>query len=94
MLIERRQKTVSATPAHVYRLFAGISGKRGWPSFNCLWGLRGLLDRLVGGMGMPRGRRHPDEVREGDALDFWSVKTVKPGRLLRLQAAMKLLGQG
>jgi uncharacterized protein YbjT (DUF2867 family) len=94
MLIERRQKTVNATPAHVYRVFAGIGGKRGWPSFNWLWGLRGLLDRLVGGVGMRRGRRHPDELREGDALDFWRVETVEPGRLLRLRAEMKLPGQG
>jgi uncharacterized protein YbjT (DUF2867 family) len=94
MLIERRQKTVQATPAQVYRVFSGIGGKRGWPSFNWLWGMRGLLDRLVGGVGMRRGRRHPTELREGDALDFWRVEAVEPDHLLRLRAEMKLPGQG
>jgi hypothetical protein len=94
MLIERRQKTVNATPAKVYYTIAGIGGKRGWPSYNLLWSLRGLLDRLVGGVGMRRGRRHPDELREGDALDFWRVEAVEPDHLLRLRAEMKLPGQG
>jgi uncharacterized protein YbjT (DUF2867 family) len=94
MLIERRQKMVNATPANVYRVFSGIGGKRGWPSYNWLWGMRGILDRLVGGVGMRRGRRHPDELREGDALDFWRVEAVEPDHLIRLRAEMKLPGQG
>jgi hypothetical protein len=51
------------------------------------------LDRLVGGVGLRRGRRHPDELRIGDALDFWRVELVEPGRLLRLRAEMKVPGQ-
>ncbi len=94
MLIERRQKTVQATPAKVYGVFSGIGGKRGWPSYNWLWNMRGLLDRLVGGVGMRRGRRHPTELREGDALDFWRVEAVDPDHLIRLRAEMKLPGQG
>jgi len=94
MLIERRQKTVHTTPAKVYRVFSGIGGKRGWPSYNWLWSLRGLLDRLVGGVGMRRGRRHADELREGDALDFWRVEAVEPDNMVRLRAEMKLPGQG
>lgn len=94
MLIERRQKTVNTTPENVYRVFSGVGGKRGWPSYNWLWGLRGLIDRLVGGVGMRRGRRHPDELREGDALDFWRVEAVEPNKMIRLRAEMKLPGQG
>jgi hypothetical protein len=60
---------------------------------SALWRLRGFLDRLVGGPGLRRGRRHPEELRAGDALDFWRVEAVEPGRLLRLQAEMKVPGR-
>jgi len=46
----------------------------------------------VGGVGLRRGRRHPDELRVGDALDFWRVEAIEPGRLLRLRAEMKVPG--
>jgi uncharacterized protein YndB with AHSA1/START domain len=94
MLIERRQLEVQAPPAAVFRTFAGIGGKRGWPVFHWLWEVRGLLDRLVGGVGMRRGRRHPDQLRVGDALDFWRVEAVEPNHLLVLRAEMKLPGSG
>jgi hypothetical protein len=60
---------------------------------NWTWQLRGLVDRLVGGVGMRRGRRDPVEVRIGDALDFWRVEAVEPGSLLRLRAEMKVPGK-
>ena len=93
MLIERREMQVSASPAAVFRAFSGLGGERGWPPYNWLWQMRGLLDRLVGGVGMRRGRRHPDDLRQGEALDFWRVELVEPDRLLRLRAEMKLPGQ-
>jgi len=94
MLIERRQKWVNASPELVYKSFSGLGGERGWPPFNWLWRVRGAVDRLVGGVGMRRGRRHPDKLREGEALDFWRVEALQPGRLLRLRAEMKLPGRG
>lgn len=94
MLIERRQKMVEAPAAAVYRAFASLGGDQGWPPYNSLWQLRGMLDRLVGGVGMRRGRRHPTDVRQGEALDFWRVEMVQPDRLLRLRAEMKLPGEG
>lgn len=94
MLIERRQMKVDADAATVFRAFTGLGGERGWPPFNWLWQARGLLDRLVGGVGMRRGRRHPDELRQGEALDFWRVEKVEPDKLLRLRAEMKLPGSG
>ncbi len=94
MLIERRRKVVDADKTAVFRSFSGLGGERGWPPFNWLWRARGLLDRLVGGVGMRRGRRHPDELRQGEALDFWRVELVEPDHLLRLRAEMKLPGQG
>ncbi|UCG26146.1 MAG: DUF2867 domain-containing protein [Chloroflexota bacterium] len=94
MLIERRHQVVSAPPDAVFREFTGIGGERGWPSYTSLWRLRGALDRLIGGVGMRRGRRHPDKLRQGDALDFWRVESIEPNHLLRLRAEMKLPGQG
>lgn len=94
MLIERRKKTVSATPDEAYRAFASLGGRRGWPPYTWLWQIRGALDRLVGGVGMRRGRRHPEELRQGEALDFWRVEAVERPGLLRLRAEMKLPGHG
>lgn len=91
--IERRQIVVAAPAEEVYAVFSGIGGDRGWFYANWLWRLRGIADRLVGGPGFRRGRRHPDEVRVGDALDFWRIEAVEPVRLLRLRAEMKLPGQ-
>ena len=53
---------------------------------------RYLLDKLIGGVGMRRGRRHPDELRVGDALDFFRVEAHEPPSLLRLRAEMKVPG--
>jgi len=92
MIIEQRQRLVQATPAVVYRAFAGLGGERGWLYANWAWRLRGVMDRLIGGVGLRRGRRHPSEVRVGDALDFWRVEAVEPGRMLRLRAEMKVPG--
>jgi hypothetical protein len=93
MIIERRQRTVAAHPDAVYGVFSRVGGDQGWPYLNWLWRLRGELDRVVGGVGSRRGRRDPDEVRLGDAVDFWRVEAVEPGRLLRLRAEMKVPGQ-
>jgi uncharacterized protein YbjT (DUF2867 family) len=93
MEIERRQLVVRAPADAVFRAFASLGGARGWPSMNWAWQLRGLLDRVVGGVGMRRGRRHPTDVRTGDAIDFWRVERVEPDRLLRLRAELKLPGR-
>lgn len=92
MMIERRQRLVPATPAAVFRAFTAVGGEHGWPSFNWAWRLRGMIDRLVGGVGLRRGRRDPSDLRAGDALDFWRVEAVEPDHLLRLRAEM--LGPG
>jgi hypothetical protein len=64
----------------------------GWYSFPAAWAARGLIDRLAGGVGLRRGRRDPDRLLVGDALDFWRVEAITPGSLLRLRAEMKLPG--
>lgn len=93
MLIERREWPVQATPRSVFRAFSALGGRRGWLAFNWAWQLRGILDRLVGGVGMRRGRRDPDELRVGDALDFWRVEAVEEDALVRLRAEMKVPGR-
>jgi hypothetical protein len=93
MIFERRQQVVDAPVAAVYRAFTSLGGERGWLYFDWAWQIRGLLDRLVGGVGLRRGRRDPDELRVGDALDFWRVEAVEPDQLLRLRAEMKVPGR-
>ena len=70
----------------------GIGGDNGWYSLPLAWAVRGWLDRLVGGVGLRRGRRDAGRLRVGDSLDFWRVEEVVPGRLLRLRAEMRLPG--
>jgi uncharacterized protein YndB with AHSA1/START domain len=90
---ETRTLKVDAPPERVFRTFSGLGGERGWLVWERAWRLRGLLDRLVGGPGLRRGRRHPAELWPGEALDFWRVETVEPPRLLRLRAEMKVPGR-
>jgi uncharacterized protein YbjT (DUF2867 family) len=91
--IERRQQVVDAPPEEVYAVFSRLGGGNGWLYADWLWWLRGVADRLVGGPGFRRGRRDPEQVRVGDALDFWRVEAVEPGRLMRLRAEMKVPGE-
>jgi hypothetical protein len=93
MILERRRLMVNASADAVYRSFAGLGGARGWLYMDWAWQIRGTLDRLLGGVGMRRGRRDPDDLRVGDTLDFWRVEQVEPGRLIRLRAEMKVPGR-
>lgn len=89
---DQRERSVDAPPAALWRVIEGIGGENGWYSFPPAWALRGRLDRLVGGVGLRRGRRDAARLRVGDSLDFWRVEEVEPGRLLRLRAEMRLPG--
>ncbi|MDG2111297.1 MAG: SDR family oxidoreductase, partial [Actinomycetota bacterium] len=84
--------TTTASPAALFATVSGIGGARGWYVATSLWTMRGWLDKLIGGVGMRRGRRHPDELRVGDALDFFRVEAHEPPQLLRLRAEMKVPG--
>jgi len=83
---------VDGGAAALWRVIEGIGGETGWYSFPAAWAVRGLLDRLAGGVGLRRGRRDPRHLLMGDALDFWRVEAIEPGSLLRLRAEMKLPG--
>ncbi len=93
MMIERRQQLVDLPPDPVFRSYAGLGGERGWLYLNWTWQVRGWIDKLFGGVGLRRGRRHPDEVRVGESLDFWRVEALQPGHLMRLRAEMKVPGK-
>ena len=96
---EQTAAVADATPAQVFAAVSGIGGDRGWFVADLLWTLRGVADKAVGGPGMRRGRRDPDRLRVGDALDFWRVEAAEPpsasssAALLRLRAEMKLPGE-
>ncbi|WLQ62560.1 MULTISPECIES: SDR family oxidoreductase [Streptomyces] len=87
-----RELDVDASPEALWRVVEGIGGVNGWYSFPLAWAVRGWLDRLVGGVGLRRGRRDAQRLRVGDSLDFWRVEEIEPGRLLRLRAEMRLPG--
>ncbi|MFG2276486.1 SDR family oxidoreductase [Streptomyces chartreusis] len=87
-----RERRVDASPGALWRVIEGIGGENGWYSFPLAWAVRGWLDRLVGGVGLRRGRRDASRLRVGDSLDFWRVEAIEPGRLLRLRAEMRLPG--
>jgi uncharacterized protein YbjT (DUF2867 family) len=87
-----RQREVEAPATALWRVVVGIGGRTGWYSFPLAWAVRGWLDRLVGGVGLRRGRRDPAHLYAGEVLDFWRVEEIEPGRLLRLRAEMLLPG--
>ena len=84
---------VNASQADAFVAIRRIGGASGWYYANWLWQLRGWMDKLVGGVGMKRGRRHPDSLSVGDVVDCWRVEAIEPDRLLRLVAEMKLPGR-
>jgi uncharacterized protein YbjT (DUF2867 family) len=87
-----REAEVDIAPERVWRAVEAIGGQTGWYSFPLAWAIRGWLDRMVGGIGLRRGRRDPHTLRLGDTLDFWRVEALERGHLLRLRAEMKLPG--
>ena len=91
--VDKRQIAIQAAPGEVWQRIIRIGGETGWYYGNFLWQLRGLLDLFFGGVGIRRGRRDPDEVQVGDALDFWRVVDITPEKLLFLTAEMRLPGE-
>lgn len=92
-LVDSRVIDVDATPERAFAPIRRIGGASGWYAFDGLWRIRGLLDLLIGGVGLRRGRRDPDALRVGDTLDWWRVEAYEPDRRLRLVAEMKLPGR-
>lgn len=92
-LVDSRSVRVPATPEDAFAPIEKIGGQNGWYCANVLWRVRGFVDLVVGGVGLRRGRRHPREIKVGDALDFWRVEGFEKNKFLRLRAEMKLPGR-
>jgi hypothetical protein len=93
MITNRIQRTIEASADTVYAVVIALGGRRGWLYSRWAWRSRGLLDRFFGGVGLRRGRRHPGQLRTGDAVDFWRVEKIEENRLLRLRSELKFPGR-
>ena len=93
LIQDRRRRRVDAPPHTVFQVIKKVGGEEGWLYANVLWKIRGVLDELVGGYGLQRGRRSASDVRVGDVVDFWRVEALEPDRLLRLRAEMRVPGK-
>ncbi|WP_395244201.1 SDR family oxidoreductase [Agromyces sp. MMS24-K17] len=91
--VDERERACGAPVGELWRVIEGVGGERGWYSFPLAWAIRGWIDRAFGGVGLSRGRRHADELRVGDAVDFWRVEALERGRTLRLRAEMRVPGR-
>lgn len=92
-ILDSRKVHVSVPSEQAFAPIRKIGGKTGWYYGDWLWHIRGFLDLLVGGVGVRRGRRDPENLRVGDALDFWRVEKFEPNRRLILRAEMKVPGR-
>ena len=86
-------KITDASIASLWSSIEKIGGDNGWYGSDLLWYLRGVLDRMIGGVGLRRGRRDPLHLRVGDSLDFWRVESLEPEQSLKLYAEMILPGK-
>ena len=92
VFVDRRSIDIDASPETVFDAVCRVGGGHGWYAGDILWRIRGWMDQLVGGPGLRRGRRDPEKVEFGEALDFWRVAGLERGKLLLLHAEMKLPG--
>jgi Protein of unknown function (DUF2867) len=92
-IVDSREVVAEVSPEAAFRPIRCIGGTKGWYYGTWLWVFRGFLDLLLGGVGLRRGRRDPNSLIVGDAVDFWRVEDIEPDRRLRLRAEMKLPGR-
>jgi hypothetical protein len=78
----------------VWRVVTSLGGATGYFTLDWIWRLREGIDWLLGGRGFTRGRRDPDDLRLGDAIDYWTVVGLDPGRVLTLDFGLKAPGAG
>lgn len=92
-IVDHRCLLVTTTPQQAFAPIQRIGGETGWYYANWLWRIRGLIDTIIGGVGLRRGRRDPERLRVGESLDFWRVEEYEPNKRLRLVAEMKVPGR-
>ncbi|MDA3036554.1 MAG: SDR family oxidoreductase [Actinomycetota bacterium] len=93
LLKDKKVRTTDASIKSLWAAIEEIGGDNGWYGADFLWYLRGVLDRMIGGVGLRRGRRDPVHLRVGDSLDFWRVESLVPEQSLKLYAEMILPGK-
>jgi uncharacterized protein YbjT (DUF2867 family) len=93
VFLDVKKRTTAARPDALWKVIEGIGGQNGWYSFPLAWAVRGWMDKLVGGVGLQRGRRSATELHRGDALDFWRVEEIDRPTFLRLRAEMRVPGR-
>ena len=91
ILVDRRSIKSSSSPEELMSTIKSVGGENGWFAFNWIWAIRGFTDKIIGGVGLRRGRRHPTDLRIGDTIDFFKVTTLTANRL-QLLAEMKVPG--
>ncbi len=87
-IVEEHSKDIPARPEAVFQSVCRIGGPHGWVHANLLWKIRGFIDRLLGGVGLNRGRRDPNELRIGYSVDFWRVENLETNRELLLRSEL------
>ncbi|WP_072680730.1 SDR family oxidoreductase [Arcobacter sp. LA11] len=93
IFVDRKESDISKLDKEkVYKSFTSIGGKNGWFDYDFLWVMRGVLDKMIGGVGLKRGRRDQENLRVGESLDFWKVADLKENERLLLYAQMRLPG--
>ena len=93
LFTDRKEVATAASASDLFAAFARIGGDVGYYVHDWAWRIRGVLDSIVGGVGLRRGRRHPTLVGLHDTIDFWRVSDVAAGSHLQLAAEMKLPGE-
>lgn len=95
IFLDRKERDISLyKKSEIYNSFISIGGEHGWFDFDFLWEMRGIIDKMLGGVGLKRGRRSQCDLRTGDCLDFWKVIELEENKRLLLYAQMKLPGEG
>ncbi|WP_404290752.1 SDR family oxidoreductase [Glutamicibacter arilaitensis] len=91
--VDERTQDSSANAHQLFTVLGRIGGESGYFSFPLLWKVRGLMDKLAGGVGLRRGRRQREKLALGDVVDWWRVEALEPDQLLRLRAEMRVPGR-
>jgi len=87
-IVEEHARLIPAPPEETFKMVGRIGGPYGWLEGNTLWEIRGFIDRILGGVGLNRGRRDPYDLRVGDSVDFWRVEKLEPCTELLLRAEL------